>query len=131
VIKHINEAVDQVRREEAHRLEQAGRKLLKNQRWLLLKGQEKLTPQQQNDLKVLCEQNVNLASAYILKEETRNSILIEGFFVSEEELEEVLASGNPLKKNQGEALNYYRAARFLYGLAYENYRSKKFFFGGI
>jgi len=72
---------------------------------------------------------INEEWLYILKEETRNSILIEGFFVSEEELEEVLASGNPLKRNQEEALNYYRAARFLYGLAYENYRSKKFFFG--
>src|SRR4030043_1313012 len=66
---------------------------------------------------------------YILREETRNSILIEGFFVSEEELEEVLANGKPLKRSQKEALNYYRAARFLYGLSYENYRSKKFFFG--
>jgi hypothetical protein len=72
---------------------------------------------------------INKEWLYILKEETRNSILIEGFFVSEDELEEVLASGNPLKRNQEEALNYYRAARFLYGLAYENYRSKKFFFG--
>lgn len=72
---------------------------------------------------------INEEWLYILKEETRNSILIEGFFVSEEELEEVLASGNPLKRNQEEALNYYRAARFLYGLSYENYRSKKFFFG--
>ena len=66
---------------------------------------------------------------YILKEETWNSILIEGFFVSEEELEEVLASGKPIKRSQEEALNYYRAARFLYGLAYENYRSGRFFFG--
>ena len=65
----------------------------------------------------------------ILREETRNSILIEGFFVSEEELEEVLASGRPLKKSQEEALNYYRTARFLYGLAYENYKSGRFFFG--
>ena len=72
---------------------------------------------------------INEEWLYILKEETRNSILIEGFFVSEEELEEVLASGKPLKRSQEEALNYYRAARFLYGLAYENYRSKKFFFG--
>jgi len=72
---------------------------------------------------------INEEWLYILKEETRNSILIEGFFVSEDELEEVLASGTPLKKNQEEALNYYRAARFLYGLAYENFRSKKFFFG--
>lgn len=72
---------------------------------------------------------INEEWLYILKEETRNSILIEGFFVSEEELEEALASGNPLKRNQEEALNYYRAARFLYGLSYENYRSKKFLFG--
>ncbi|OGP93599.1 MAG: hypothetical protein A2156_10660 [Deltaproteobacteria bacterium RBG_16_48_10] len=72
---------------------------------------------------------INEEWLYILKEETRNSILIEGFFVSEDELEEVLASGRPLKRNQEEALNYYRAARFLYGLSYENYRSKKFFFG--
>jgi hypothetical protein len=72
---------------------------------------------------------INEEWLYILKEETRNSILIEGFFVSEKELEEVLTSGNPLKRNQEQALNYYRAARFLYGLSYENYRSKKFFFG--
>src|SRR4030067_1417459 len=72
---------------------------------------------------------INEEWLYILKEETRNSILIEGFFVSEDELEEVLASGRPLKRNQEEALNYYRAARFLYGLSYENYRSKKLFFG--
>ena len=72
---------------------------------------------------------INQEWLYILKEETRNSILIEGFFVSEEELEGVLASGKPLKRSQEEALNYYRAARFLYGLAYENYRSGKFFFG--
>jgi Fic family protein len=72
---------------------------------------------------------INEEWLYILKEETRNSILIEGFFVSEEELEEVLASGKPLKRSQEEALNHYRAARFLYGLAYENYRSRKFFFG--
>jgi len=72
---------------------------------------------------------INEEWLFILKEETRNSILIEGYFVSEKELEEVLASGSPLKRNQEEALNYYKAARFLYGLAYENFRSKKFFFG--
>jgi len=72
---------------------------------------------------------INEEWVYILKEETRNSILIEGFFISEEDLEGVLANGKPLKRSQEEALNYYRTARFLYGLAYENYRSKKFFFG--
>ena len=72
---------------------------------------------------------INQEWLYILREETRNSILIEGFFVTEDELEEVLASGKPLKKGQEEALNYYRTARFLYGLAHENYRSSKFLFG--
>ena len=72
---------------------------------------------------------INQEWIYILREETRNSILIEGFFVTEDELEEVLASGKPLKKSQEEALNYYRTARFLYGLAYENYRSGRFLFG--
>ena len=72
---------------------------------------------------------INEEWLYILKQETRNSILIEGFFVSEKEFEEVLASGKPLKRSQEETLNYYRAARFLYGLAYENYRSGSFFFG--
>ena len=72
---------------------------------------------------------INQEWLYILREETRNSILIEGFFVTEDELEEVLASGKPLKKSQEEALNYYRTARFLYGLGYENYRSGRFLFG--
>ena len=72
---------------------------------------------------------VNQEWLYILREETRNSILIEGFFVTQDELEEVLASGKPLKKSQEEALDYYRTARFLYGLAHENYRSGKFLFG--
>ena len=71
---------------------------------------------------------INQEWLHILKEETRNSILIEGVFVSEEELEEVLASGQPLKRSQEEALNYYKTAKFLYGLAYENYRSGKVFF---
>jgi Fic family protein len=72
---------------------------------------------------------INQEWLYILREETRNSILIEGFFVTEEDLEEVLASGNPLKRSQKEALSYYRTARFMYGLAYENYRSGRFLFG--
>ena len=66
---------------------------------------------------------------YLIKEETRNSIMIEGVFVSEEELEEVLAGGRPLKRSQEEALNYYRTALFSYGLAYENYKSGQLLFG--
>ncbi|MGC9080190.1 Fic family protein, partial [Sulfurihydrogenibium sp.] len=55
---------------------------------------------------------------YLLEEETRNSIMIEGFFVSEKELE-----------NHTEAFNYFKTASFVYGLAYENYKLKEFLFG--
>lgn len=65
---------------------------------------------------------------YLLKEETRNSILIEGVFISEDELEEVLSKGVSLKKNQQEALNYYRAAKYFYEMAYQNYKTGELMF---
>jgi Fic family protein len=49
--------------------------------------------------------------------------MIEGVFVTEEELEQILAGNKPQARSQEKALSYYRAARFSYGLAYENYRS--------
>ncbi|SNZ06921.1 Fic family protein [Persephonella hydrogeniphila] len=66
---------------------------------------------------------------YLLEEETRNSILIEGYFLDEEELEQVLAGNKPLSKSQEEAIKYFKTAKFIYGLAYENYKSKEFLFG--
>ncbi|RJQ40367.1 MAG: Fic family protein [Nitrospiraceae bacterium] len=65
---------------------------------------------------------------YLLKEETRNSILIEGVFISEDELEEVLSKGIPLKKNQQEALNYFRTAKYFYEMAYQNHKTGEFMF---
>ncbi|WP_457640324.1 Fic family protein [Persephonella sp.] len=66
---------------------------------------------------------------YLLEEETRNSILIEGYFVDEEELEQVLAGNKPVSKSQEEAVKYFKTAKFIYGLAYENYKSNEFLFG--
>ncbi len=66
---------------------------------------------------------------YLLEEETRNSILIEGYFVNEEELEEALAGNKPTSKSQEEAVRYFKTARFIYNLAYENYKSNEFLFG--
>ena len=60
---------------------------------------------------------INKVWLYILKEETRSSILIESFFVSAEVLEEGLARGKPLERNKEEAHNYDRAATFPYGLS--------------
>lgn len=66
---------------------------------------------------------------YLLEEETRNSILIEGYFVNEEELEQALAGNKPVSKSQEEAVKYFKTAKFIYGLAYENYKSNEFLFG--
>lgn len=71
---------------------------------------------------------VNKGWLYVLKEETRNSLLIEGVFVSEPELEEVLSKGQPTKKSQTEALNYYRAAKYFYELAFQGLQTGEFMF---
>ena len=55
---------------------------------------------------------------YLLGEETRNSILIEGYFVSEKEFEKALKAGKPETRNMEVALNYFKTALFVYGLAY-------------
>ena len=66
---------------------------------------------------------------YLLEEETRNSILIEGYYVDEEELEQALVGNKPVSKSQEEAVKYFKTAKFIYGLAYENYKSNDFLFG--
>ena len=65
---------------------------------------------------------------YLLGEETRNSISIEGYFVSEKELEDVLLKGRTETRDERVAFNYFRTALFLYGLAYENYKTGEFTF---
>lgn len=75
----------------------------------------------------LPEPNINNSEwLYILGEETRNSIMIEGYFVEKQELEKVLADGKPLTKSQQEAVRYFDTAKFVYGLAYEYYRDRQF-----
>ena len=65
---------------------------------------------------------------YLLGEETRNSISIEGYFVSEKELEDILIRGRAETRDEKVAFNYFRTALFLYGLAYENYKTGEFTF---
>ncbi len=66
---------------------------------------------------------------YLLKEETRNSILVEGYFISEKELKKVLSGNAPVTRTEEEAFNYFRTANFIYELAYENYKQNEFIFG--
>ncbi|UOD35579.1 Fic family protein [Deferribacteraceae bacterium V6Fe1] len=72
---------------------------------------------------------INKEWLYLLGEETRNSILVEGYFVSEKELKTVLLKNQPMTRTEEEAFNYFRTASFIYELAYENYKQKEFLFG--
>lgn len=57
---------------------------------------------------------------YMLEEETRHSLSIEGYFTTEQELKAVLGG----RKSQPEILNYYRTAQTLYDLALQYHREK-------
>jgi len=72
VIEHLNKALDEVRKNEARRLDKDDRKILKRKRWVLLKGAENLSPEQQGTLRELMGANENLQKAYLLKEEFRD-----------------------------------------------------------
>ncbi|MCP4215923.1 MAG: Fic family protein [bacterium] len=61
----------------------------------------------------------------LLKQETRNSIMVEGIFVKEGDLEAVITAGNKEIRNAADVLNYFRTARFLYGPGYENFINKE------
>ncbi|MCS6875767.1 MAG: hypothetical protein NZM36_02765 [Aquificaceae bacterium] len=55
---------------------------------------------------------------YLFSEESRNSIAIEGLFVSEKEFKDIVLRGSkPRSRSEEEAYNYYRTALYFYGLA--------------
>jgi len=74
LVRHLNEAVDQVRKEEQNKLEKSESKYLKNSRWLFLYGQEKLDKEQIQKLEEITRQNARLYEAYLLKERFRSVI---------------------------------------------------------
>jgi transposase len=70
VMRLFNEAIDQVRRDEARRLRADGDDVtLKNTRWVLLKRRENLSSQQFRRLKELKKANTDTLSGYLLKEQ--------------------------------------------------------------
>jgi transposase len=70
VMKKLNEAVDQVRRDETRRLKQDGyEQVLKHSRWCLLKRPENLTDQQTVKLSELLKYNLQSVRAYLLRED--------------------------------------------------------------
>lgn len=72
VVKKMNEAVDEVRREcQSHLESKEDRRLLKGKRWLLLRGKENVEPDRQAELDELLQWNQPLSLAYQLKEKLR------------------------------------------------------------
>src|ERR1700726_2424233 len=68
IVKHLNEAVEEVRRSEMRRLSQKERVVFKRSRWLLLKNPWNLTGEQKERLSTLVRWNTPIVRAYYLKE---------------------------------------------------------------
>lgn len=70
IMKKFNEAIDEVRRQETHKLRQQKREpVLTNSRWLLLKHPRNLTEKQKPRLKELLALNLKSVRAYLLRED--------------------------------------------------------------
>jgi transposase len=71
VAKYSREVVDVVRLEEAKKQDQAGRKLIKGSRYLLLKNPPNLLRSQRKPLRELLAANKNLNTVYVLKDQLK------------------------------------------------------------
>lgn len=70
IMKKMNEAIDQVRRDEARQLEEDGYEpVLKHSRWCLLKRRENLTENQTIKLAELLRYNLRSVRAHLLRED--------------------------------------------------------------
>lgn len=68
VIRHLNEALDKVRKSEYARLSGKGRRFIKGQKYTLLSRRENLDTQGRVALRTLLQANKRLNTAYLLKE---------------------------------------------------------------
>lgn len=68
VIKHLGEALDEIRKQEYARLTGKDRRYIKGQKWVLLSNRENLTLDGKASLKALLKANKRLQTAYLLKE---------------------------------------------------------------
>lgn len=69
IVKYVNEAVDQVRRDEQARADHAGKEALKNKRFVLLRRERDLPMKQRISLWELYTLNERIAISHILKED--------------------------------------------------------------
>jgi transposase len=68
VMRHLGEALDQVRKTEYRRLSDQDRRFIKGQKYTLLSNRENLTLEGRQALKALLRANRRLNTAYVLKE---------------------------------------------------------------
>jgi len=68
VLRHLGEALDQVRKAEYARLSGKDRRFIKGQKYTLLSRRENLTAEGKQNLKLLLAANKRLNTAYLLKE---------------------------------------------------------------
>jgi transposase len=68
IVKHLHEAVEEVRRSEMRRLSLQEKAIFKRSRWLLLKNPWNLTSEQKERLSTLVRWNTPIVRAYYLKE---------------------------------------------------------------
>ena len=69
--KVVHDALDEIRRRLQRDLPPEGRRLIKNQRYVLLRARETLTEKQHVSLRELLAANTDLTAGYILKEAFR------------------------------------------------------------
>jgi len=71
VMKLMNKAIDEIRREQHRIYKKQGEDVLKGSRYLLLSNVESLEPERRTGLQTLLEMNAPLACAHMLKEQLR------------------------------------------------------------
>lgn len=120
IMKQFNEAIDDIRRKEQHRLEKDGYEpILRNSRWLLLKNPLKQTTRQLIRLADLLAYNLKTVRAYLLKEDFQqfweyNSPYWAGWFLKQwtkramySKIDEIKEVARMLRRHQHLILNWF------------------------
>lgn len=68
VLRHLSDALDEIRRLEIKRVNEKERKFIKGQRYTLLSNRANLSPEGRRSLQILLKANKRLHKAYLLKE---------------------------------------------------------------
>ena len=126
IVAKMNQALDDVRADEARRMKQEGlHPVLKKSRWLLLKRQENLTNNQRFRLRDLLRYNLKSVRAYLLKEAFQqlwdyNSPAWAGKFLDEwcrhvmrSRIDPMKKIARTLRRHRELILNYFHAQKLL------------------